>query len=106
MADRIARQLAANDPAEKQTAINDLVSRVVVTKEALQIRVRFARLIAGATESPQSATRNHDEACLTIEVPFCRGRAGTHRLLIDAQDGHQPDLVVVKAIASILIFFR
>jgi hypothetical protein len=72
----------------------------------LQIRVRFARLIAGAAESSQSATRNHDEAYLTIEVPFCRDRAGTHRLLIDAQDGHQPDLVVVKAIARAWQWFE
>ena len=106
MADRVARQLAANDPAERQTAINDLVSRVDVTKEALQIRVRFTRLIAGATESSQSATRNHDEAHFTIEAPFCRDRAGTHRLLIDAQDAHQPDLVVVKAIARAWQWFE
>ena len=106
MADRVARQLAANDPAEKQTAINDLVSRVVVTKEALQIYVRFARLIAGATESSQSATRHHEEAYVTIEVPFCRDRAGSHRLLIEAREGHQPDLVVVKAIARAYQWFE
>jgi DNA invertase Pin-like site-specific DNA recombinase len=106
MADRVDRQLAANDSAEKQAAINELVSRVVVTKEALQIRVRIARLIAGATESSQSAARNHDEARLTIEVPFCRERPGTHRLLIDAQDSQQPDLVVVKAIARAYQWFE
>jgi DNA invertase Pin-like site-specific DNA recombinase len=106
MADRVAGKLVAKDPAEKQTAINDLVSRVDVTKEALHIRVRVARLIAGSTKSSQPATRSHDEACLTIEVPFCRDRAGTHRLLIDAQEGHQPDLVVVKAIARAYQWFE
>jgi site-specific DNA recombinase len=104
MADRMAGKLATNDPAEKQTAINDLVSRVDVTKETLQIRVRFARLIAGASQLSQSAT--HDEACFTIEVPFSRDGAGSHRLMIEARDGHQPDLVVVKAIARAWQWFE
>ena len=106
MAGRLARQLATNDPAEKQTAINDLVSRVDVTKDALRIGVRLARLMAVATGSSQSAARNHDEACLTIEVPFSRDGAGSHRLLIEAPRGHQADLVVVKAIARAWQWFE
>ena len=106
MADRVAHQLASNDPAERQTAINDLVSRVDVTKDALQVRIRSARLMAGATHSSQTATRNHDEACVTIDVPFSRDRARSHRLLIEARDGHQPDLVVVKAIARAWQWFE
>jgi site-specific DNA recombinase len=105
-ADRTAGKLAANEPSERQTAIKELVSRVDVRKEALQIHVRFARLIAAATGSPQSQTRHQDETCLTIEVPFSRDGAGSQRLVIEAQDGHQPDLVVVKAIARAWQWFE
>jgi DNA invertase Pin-like site-specific DNA recombinase len=103
---RIADQLAADALASKQTVIADLVSRVVVLKETLRIQVRLARLSAVAPTSPQPNVHNDDEVSISIEVPFSHDRAVAHRLLIEAQDNRQPDLVVVKAIARAYQWFE
>ena len=98
-AGRVADKLATDVKAEKQPIIADLVSRVVILKDTLQIRVRLVRLRSAASASSQSRGSDGDEVSMPIEMPFSQDRAGTHRLLIEARDGHQPDPVVVKAIA-------
>jgi DNA invertase Pin-like site-specific DNA recombinase len=99
-AGRTADELAGDDPVAKHAAITDLVSRVLIMKEAIQIRVRLARLGSLTPTTPsRSASRNNDESYSTIEVPFSWDKGGGHRLLIEAPAGSQPDPVTVKAIA-------
>lgn len=103
---RIADGLAGDDPAAKHAAIKDLVSRMVIMKEAIQIRVRLAPLVRlmPATAS-RSASHDDDESYLLVEAPFCPDQDRSHRLVIEAPGGPQPDPVAVKAIARAYQWF-
>ena len=105
-AGQTADELATVPAAAKQAILAQFVSRVVILKETIQIRVRLARLGAAAPTSSGSVARNDDEPCIPIEVPFSRDRAEPRRLLIEAREGHRPDAVVVKAIARAYQWFK
>ena len=105
-AGQTADELATVPAAAKQAILAQFVSRVVILKETIQIRVRLARLGAAAPTSSGSVARNDDEPCIPIEVPFSRDRAEPRRLLIEAREGHRPDTVVVKAIARAYQWFE
>ena len=97
---RIADELAAEATATKHTLVADLVSRIVILKDRLEIRVRLARLSSPAPpRTSQAEARNDEAAYVSFEVPFSPKRPAARSLLIEMPSRRQPDPVVVKAIA-------
>jgi DNA invertase Pin-like site-specific DNA recombinase len=95
LAHQLAGILASNAGPDKQRVIADLVERVVVSNENMQIRIRSHRFV-GAT-LPQQATSG---VAFSIDVPFTQPeRTGLTKLLIEEHAAHNPDPVITKAVA-------
>jgi site-specific DNA recombinase len=96
----IADELAAEATATKHTFVADLVSRIVILKDRLEIRVRLGRLSSPAPpRTSQAEARNDEAAYVSFEVPFSPNRLVARSLLIEMPSRRRPDPVVVKAIA-------
>jgi len=75
--------------------IADLIERVIVSNENMQIRIRGYRFVDATL--PQQAT---SDVALSMDVPFSqRERTGVTKLLIEQHAANNPDPVITKAVA-------
>jgi hypothetical protein len=88
-----AGMLASNAAPDKQRVVADLIERVVVSNENMQIRIRGHRFV-GAT-LPQQAT---SDVAFSIGAPFIQpAGAGLTKLPIEERASRYPDPVITKA---------
>jgi site-specific DNA recombinase len=94
IAHQLAGTLASNVGSDKQRVIADLIERVIVSNENMQIRIRSHRFIGATLPQPTS------DVAFSIDVPFTQpaGR-GVSKLLIEERAAHNPDPVITKAVA-------
>ena len=93
-AHQLASMLASDAAQDKQKLIVDLIERVVVSNENMQIRIRSQRL-CGAVQLQLM----HDVA-FSIDVPFAQPeRTGAAKLIIEGRANHNSDPVITKAVA-------
>ena len=79
--------LASNAGPDKQGVIADLIERVIVSNENMQIRIRGYRFVDATL--PQQAT---SDVALSMDVPFSqRERTGVTKLLIEQHAANDPD---------------
>jgi site-specific DNA recombinase len=94
-AHQLAGILASNAGPDKQGVIADLIERVIVSNENMQIRIRGYRFVDATL--PQQAT---SDVALSMDVPFTqRERTGVTKLLIEQHAANNPDPVITKAVA-------
>src|SRR5438445_5799556 len=104
MLDRANRFAAAlnRSPAERAKVVRDLVEKVVIEENAVEIRVRRSRLLGGAVMPPLSENPSDSPIELTTPVAF-RRRDTEMRLVLPAvaSQNHRSkcDPTLIKAIA-------
>lgn len=93
--------LAADSSSRKQTAISDLISRLTVASTTIKISIKGANLLTVLSNRPSDSSASRDrENDISIEAPFAwTDRTEVTKLLIADRDSHEPDPVVVKAMA-------
>jgi site-specific DNA recombinase len=93
-AHQLAGILALNAGPETQAIIVDLIERVVVSDEAMQIRIRSRRFVGATQQQPTS------DVAFSIDVPFTQpARTGVTKLQIEERAAHNLDPVIIKAVA-------
>lgn len=93
-AHQLADMLTSNAGPDKQEAIADLIERVVVSNENMQIRIRSRRFVGATPPQPTS------DVAFSIDLPLIQpARTGVTRLRIEEHAAHNPDPVIIKAVA-------
>jgi site-specific DNA recombinase len=93
-AHQLADMLTSNAGPDKQEAIANLIERVVVSNENMQIRIRSRRFVGATPPQPTS------DAAFSIDLPLIQpAQTGVTKLRIDEHAAHNPDPVIIKAVA-------
>lgn len=90
-AHQLAGMLGSNTAPDKQGGIDDLIERVIVSSENMQIRIRSRRFVGAAPPQPAS------DVAFSIDLPLIQpARTGVTKLRIEEHAAHNPDPVIIK----------